>query len=254
MNKQSIFYLFSCLAFCFSTAHAAEEEKSMPYSYASYFQCSPASEADVDELVTTTYAKAYDEAKKEGAILGWGWLQHHTGGKWRRILYHTAADVNALLDAQEVIGEKLTKAIGDGPDALSKGCTTHEDYIWQYVTGSNPEGPADRGTASMSVYFYCDITADEKIDEIVKTTFAKVYNANVGEGKLTSWGWNTHVVGGKYRKLATMTAASYKDLLAAREVILEQLYSDKANEKPAQEFSKMCKSHSDYLWTIAKEN
>jgi hypothetical protein len=31
---------------------------------------------------------------EDGAITGWGWLAHHTGGTWRRIRYHNATSLD----------------------------------------------------------------------------------------------------------------------------------------------------------------
>mgnify|MGYP000720855998 CR=1 FL=1 len=236
-------------------AASAEEKKATEmYSYATYFQCDVAQEQAVDDLVKSKYAAVYDAAVKDGTIAGWGWLAHHTGGKWRRILYHSAPSVQGLFDAQDTMGKKLDAALGKAPDAIANGCKTHDDYIWQFVAGSNSDAiSARRGKASMSVYMVCDFNKEERADEIVKTNFAPVYDSFVGKGKLTSWGWLSHVVGGKYRKLATMSAESYEDLLKARAGILNKLFYD-GDKKIGEEFSSICGSHQDYLWDIKIES
>lgn len=94
---------------------------------------------------------------------------------------------------------------------------------------------------------------EERADEIVKKVFAPVLDKAVADGKLTSWGWSSHVVGGKYRRLSTMTAKDFPGLLKAREEIIEAVYGDGDNAE-ANEYSQICGSHSDYLWEIAHEN
>jgi len=36
---------------------------------------------------------------KGSVVSAWGWLAHHTGGKWRRGLYRTAPTIDGLLDS-----------------------------------------------------------------------------------------------------------------------------------------------------------
>ncbi|WP_068546247.1 hypothetical protein [Thalassotalea crassostreae] len=233
------------------SANAEETKKS--FSYATYFVCETENEKTIDELIDKVYSPFYDGAVKDGTINSWGWLAHQTGGNWRRILYHTSDSVSQLLKAQKVIGERMSKAIGDKPDALARGCSTHDDYIWQSVTGSSAVGTnMPRGNAGLSTYFECSFMGEESSDEIFKNHFAPIYNANVGKGKLTSWGWLSHVIGGKYRRLLTLTAEDYDDLLASQENILKQIY-DGGDNKHAMEFVRACTSHTDYLWDIQKE-
>lgn len=238
-----------------SFSAVAEKEKSQKmYSYATYFYCDVGQEDAADELVKTSYAPVYDAGVKNGSIKGWGWLAHHTGGQWRRILYHTAPTIQGLFDAQKSMGKKLDQVLGKEPDALAKGCKSHDDYIWEYVAGNRSVTEVmARGKASMSVYMVCDFNKEERADEIVKTSFAPVYDSFIGKGKLTSWGWLSHVVGGEYRKLATMSAENFADLLTARAAILEQLFY-KGDKKISEEFSNICGSHQDYLWDIKIES
>ncbi|ARD43261.1 hypothetical protein [Colwellia sp. PAMC 21821] len=230
----------------------AAEEKPEMFVYSTYFNCEPEQEPAVDEQILKNYAPIYNASVKSGTIANWGWLKHHTGGQWRRILYHSAPSIDALFAAQDSMNEKFSDVFGDSIDAVGRGCKSHEDYIWQYVTGSRPAlDGATRGKASLSVYMECSFSGEEEADEIFKKHFAPVFNAEVGKGKLTSWGWMSHVLGGKYRRLQTATADNYSDLLKAQERILDTLYGK--NNKHSEEFSEICTSHQDYLWDISKE-
>jgi hypothetical protein len=229
---------------------AEEEKKEERYVYATYFYCKTSGQDKADELIKANSAPVYDAAVADGTIKGWGWLTHHTGGKWRRIQYHSSDSLSGLLAAQDTIGERMEAAAGGADDGFSDICGAHDDYIWKSEAGSASD--TKRGSAGLSMYHVCDIAKETRADEIVKKVFAPFYEKAVADGKLTSWGWSSHVVGGKYRRLGTMTAESFPGLLKAWGEILEAVYQDGKNEE-AMEFSTICNSHSDYMWNIAHE-
>lgn len=85
------------------------------------------------------------------------------------------------------MNKKFEAVLGKSTDAVGRGCKSHEDYVWQYVTGSRaPLAGVTRGKASLSVYMECSFSDEEQTDEIFKKHFAPVFNAQVGKGKLTS--------------------------------------------------------------------
>lgn len=227
---------------------AADEEKES-FIYATYFYCDTAGQGKADELVKKNTAPINDAATADGTITGWGWLAHHTGGKWRRIQYHVSDSIDGLMSAQDVLAERAEKA-GVSNDGFAEICNSHEDYIWKREAGNAVE--SDRATAALSVYHVCNINREERADEIVKKVFAPVYDKAIADGKIKSWGWNSHQVGGKYRRLATMTAESYPELMAAWSEILETLYGGEETSQ-ASEFSSICSSHTDYLWEVVHE-
>jgi hypothetical protein len=232
-----------------STGLSAQEEENETYIYATYFYCNTAKQEKADDWIEKYGAPVYDAAVKDGTIDGWGWLSHHTGGKWRRLQYHTSSSVAGLLKAQEVMAESVAKAAGDD-DGIGEVCSSHDDYIWQVEAGNSTK--AKRGTAGLSVYHVCDIANEERADEIVEKVFAPIYDKALAAGKISSWGWDSHMVGGKYRRLATMTGKDFESVLKARGEILQEIYGDGDNEE-ANEFSNICTSHSDYLWEIMHE-
>jgi len=229
---------------------AEEENKEERYIYATYFYCNTAKQEQADELVKKNTVPVYDAGVADGTIKGWGWLSHHTGGQWRRIQYHTSDSVAGLLKAQETLGKRMDEAMGGANDGFGEICSSHEDYIWKAEAGGVATGA--RAEAGLSVYHVCNFAKEERADEIVKTVFAPVYDKAVAAGKIKSWGWLSHQVGGKYRRLGTMTAANYDDLLKAWGEILEEIYGDGDNAE-ANEFSEICTSHTDYLWDIVHE-
>jgi hypothetical protein len=228
---------------------AAEEEKKDTYIYATYFYCDTATQEKADELVKKNTAPINDAATADGTITGWGWLAHHTGGKWRRIQYHMSDTLDGLFSAQDILAERAEKA-GVANDGFAEICSSHDDYIWKMESGNGMN--SDRATAALSVYHVCDLNREQRADEIMEKVFSPVYNKAVTDGKIKSWGWSSHVMGGKYRRLGTMTAESYPALMSAWGEILDAIYGDGDNAE-ANEFSEICSSHSDYLWDIVHE-
>jgi hypothetical protein len=231
-------------------AALAEEEAPTPktFTYSTYFYCDVTGQDRVDELIKTQNAPVLDKMVKEGLISGWGWLAHHTGGKWRRVQYYQAPSVNALLDAQEEMNKRMDAAYPSDNDEFGKICNAHDDYIWEVETGS---GSDERGKAGFSVYYTCDGPKEERADEIWKNDFAPMLNKYVAEGKLSSWGWSSHWVGGAFRRLQTMTGPNHKELLDARAKLIDEMYAD--GFKPGEEFNAICSSHVDYMWDIQLE-
>ena len=222
-----------------------EPQEQQQFSYATYFYCDIDEEDRASEIVQSTFAPVYQAAIDDGTITGWGWLAHHTGGKWRRIRYSTAPTLEALFDAQKSIGDALQGE--EATDEFGSICESHDDYVWQVKAGSSGD---DRGEVGFSVYFQCKIGQGDRVDELVETVFAPVYERHVGDGKLKSWGWLSHVIGGKYRRLAMMTAADVNTLLRERTSLIGEIL-----EMPeADEFNEICGSHQDYIWNIEIES
>ena len=102
-----------------------------------------------------------------------------------------------------------------------------------------------------ATFFECDVSRQERADEIVEEILAPIYNSHVKEGGLASWGWLKHYVGGKWRRAVTTTATDVKTLLAARNAIMAEV-NEKA-KAASDEFSEICGSHQDYIWNVVHE-
>ena len=232
-------------------AHAQEEEEEAPPTFimATYFYCHVAKEEQADKVVKEKFAPVYDAAVEAGTINAWGWLAHRVGGKWRRVLYHSATGIDALLDAGDQIYAATGEAVGDDT-TFGDACSGHDDYIWQ--SDNVGTGGVERGDAGFSIYYYCDQQKESRADEIVKEHFAPVYDKLVEDGKITSWGWSQHFVGGKIRRLQTMTGADHKAILNARNDAIAAIYDD--DNPVGTEFGDICTDHLDYMWDIQIEN
>ena len=230
-------------------ACVAQEDEAAPdvFTYASYFQCPGGPGSRVDELVAKD-TERMDALVDDGTILRWGWLSHHTGGQWMRVFYHQANSIDALLDGSDAIAAADDDADDDGGLKFGQVCNSHDDYIWQVENGNSSD---DRGAAGFSVYHVCDANREDRADEIMAETMAPILNKLVEDGDLTSWGWSSHVVGGKYRKLQTMTATDHKSLLAARGKAISLMYAE--GSEAGEEFTDICGTHVDYMWDIVHE-
>jgi len=234
-------------------ALAQDDDEAVGYVYSTYFICNTADLGIADEIAKYVFAPNYDAAVEAGEIIAWGWMAHHTGGTWRRAMYHVAPSIEALLDAADSIGEKTQKNAPEAGRVFAEACPSHEDYIWQSVPGSGGSGLGrERAAAGFSVYFECDPSKEERADEIVAKNFGRVYQKQVDAGNLQSWGWLQHNVGGELRRLLTATAVDHKTMLKTRNVIVAEITSGR-NERLSTEFDSICSSHHDYMWDIQIE-
>lgn len=236
-------------AFAFVPQALAQEDESAiapdNYIYSTYHHCEVTKQDRADDIVKQHQSPVYRQMREEGLITGWGWLAHHTGGHWRRLGYFAAPSLNALLDAQDSFAERMEASAPKAGKEMGKICSAHDDYIWKYETGKAVDSS---GAAVFSTYFICDETREARADEIVKEHFAPIMNRFVDEGRLSGWGWLSHWVGGKYRRLQTIAAKDMKTVLAARDALIGELYAE--GSETGEEFTKICGSHSDYMWMV----
>ncbi|MDH3746241.1 MAG: hypothetical protein OES47_14165, partial [Acidobacteriota bacterium] len=106
----SLTALAALLVLPLSAGAQSDDATPRPFAYSTYFQCEPTEQWLVDMIVETVYKPVYDAAVEDGTISAWGWLAHHTGGKWRRGLYSISPTLEAMLEANEAISEKVGEA------------------------------------------------------------------------------------------------------------------------------------------------
>jgi hypothetical protein len=247
--KSSMIGTLALAAGCFALASPlalGEDKAPERYLYATYSNCDMSKQDRADELFEQVNRPVLDAAMKDGTINLYGYLGHVAGGQWRRVNVIGAGSVQAVLDAQKTIGDRID---ADGKnkklDAEATAiCPSHDDYIWHAVAGNT--GTVNRGGASFSTYYVCDQTREGQADAIVKGMIAPTFDKMVKDGKLKSWGWMEHIVGGKYRRLETISADDLKGLMAARAEIIEALEDNPAGEM----FTTICGEHTDYIWEI----
>lgn len=231
-------------------AHAVAQDNAVSYVYSTYFVCSPDAESRADEIVRSSFKPHYDAAVEQGDILSWSWMQHFVGGKWRRVLLIIAPDMDSILDASGAVGEVIEDETPEAGRAFSAICASHEDYIWRTLPGVGSSGVnTERGAAGFTVYMKCDMSREERADEIVREVLGPVYDAHIGDGKLTNWNWLEHHVGGPWRRILVLGADDHKTLMRARDSILADL-DDRRFERALRELNEVCHTHSDYMWDV----
>jgi hypothetical protein len=235
------------LCLSFAGAASAQDKPADVFIYSTYHSCDFSKQDRADELFNQSQKPQFEAAIKDGSVTSYGWMAHNTGGQWRRVDYFTAASVQGLLDAQ--------KKMADQEDAKAKKafaefggiCSSHDDYIWRRVAGN--AGSVARGGASFSTYYVCDQGREDQADALVTSSLAPIFEKLVTDGKLKSWGWNEHIVGGEYRRLATMSAADVKSLMEARGALVEALEDNPAGDM----LTEICPTHTDYIWEIKSQ-
>lgn len=235
------------LLMCAPGLLADEHEEPERFTYATYFECYAGKEDMADKAMERN-AEVFDQMVDDGDILGWGWLSHHTGGKIRRIRWHQADSLVGVMEAVGTMAEAVAEKFGEDDEmdaGFAKACPKHDDYVYQVTNGM---AGSEQGKYSFSVYHKCDIAREERADEIVAEHVAPVMNKMVEEGKLTGWGWQSHVIGGSVRRLQTMGAKDLPTLLAARTASIEAIYGE--DDKIGEEFVDICGPHVDYVWNI----
>lgn len=230
---------------------AVAQDEPTSLVYGTYMQCNPMAGQRLSEITRDVWAPIIQKHVDAGHLTAWGSLTHNTGGPWSRVVYTAGTDRAVLLETlQQVMGEWYETS----PETMNEyfdACPTHEDYIWSYVTGSTPADRAgmDRASAGMSVYWVCEERRESAADEIVEQVFAPIYNAQVEAGLMNAWGWYSHFIGGKYRRLLSMDGPSHEALLQARDNIIEAMNSEVSGMSDA--FADVCNGHTDYLWDIS---
>jgi hypothetical protein len=244
--KTGAWALPACACLLAAPAAGAQEQPAERYIYATYSYCDFSKQERYDEIFDQVQKPILDAAMKDGTINFYSYLAHQTGGQWRRAAVHGAGSVQALLDAQKKMGdqadaERESKRLGAEASAM---CPSHDDYIWRAVAGN--VGTVARGGASFSTYYVCDQTREAQADAAVKGMLAPVFDKMVADGKLRSWGWLEHIVGGKYRRVATISADDVKGLLEARAAVVDAMEDNAGGDV----LTDICGEHTDYIWEI----
>ena len=242
--------LQACLFLLLAGTAQAQDKAPEAYTYATYSVCDLTQQERADEIFEQVQKPIYDAAVADGTITNYGWLAHHTGGKWRRGLYYGATSVQGLLDAQEKIGDQIDANAKNKKmsDEFGEICNSHDDYIWHRIAGN--VGAVARGSAAFSVYSVCDVSREEQADALVTQVFTPIFDKFVADGKLKSWGWIEHVVGGDVRRTLTMSATDMKALMATRAEVIETVLDNPLGNA----FTDICGKHADYMWEIKFAN
>lgn len=248
--------ILTCLAASLPTNSQAQAEaqQSPVFIFATYFHCNSGTVGRADEAVEKVYKKGLDGLVGNGTVSSWAWLSKFVGGEWLRAGYVTGSKLDVLLGASDRLGlvrsddhqKMVSLGLGDRK-VLDETCSSGEDYIWHVLAGSEPGRRP--GKVSFSTYFVCDQTRETQADALVKHILAAKYDKLVAGGDLKTWAWAEHIIGGKYRRLQTMSAESLAALIKARETLVAGAEHDPVDEA----MMSICGSHQDVIWEVSSE-
>lgn len=98
--------------------------------------------------------------------------------------------------------------------------------------------------AIFATYYYCNQATEARADTLWGEHVAPVFDQHLAAGDITAYGWLSHRIGGKWRRLEYFTSPSRDALLTTRAALIEELDGNDALDA----FTEICPSHDDYIW------
>lgn len=227
------------------TLPLAAQDEPTQIVFAQYYRCDQARETRADEIIEQTFGPIFDRHVATGQLSGWGLWSHVMGTDWRRLLFTTGTDRDAMFDARAEIIEELEED-AEASQELSSICPSHDDYIWT-VTADNAGDNESPSGMTLSSYFVCDYSRQEAADLILRQSLAPIFDRHVEQGSIASWAWLSHRMGGKVRRILSMSGPDAKSILNGQDAIFEDVEAEAGLAQ--REFDKICGMHEDYLWT-----
>jgi len=240
------------LAVCLSAPLASAQDAPTTYVMGIYYRCTQGADERADAIFKDSVAPLLKKEAAAGNIGAYGWGSHWFGGDWRRLEYTTGRDLDKLVDSRNAVIQAFLRDQKKIADEFHAACPSHDDYIWASVASSQPAEAiaAQRASVANSTYFVCDSNDEDEADDIVKSVFAPLLNQHVKEGKIVSWNWMRHVMGGEYRRLLVFDGKDHKSVLKYWSTLGGAL--DTAHPRQADRFFSICPTHTDYVWDLAR--
>ncbi|RLA27947.1 MAG: hypothetical protein DRR11_17435, partial [Gammaproteobacteria bacterium] len=135
---------------------AQEDEAPSAFVYSTYYYCDVATQGDMDDIVAEHEAPVFDKWVEDGKLMAWGYYEHYTGGRWRRLQYHVSSSMEDALNNQNAIFNEIYSDNAEAGQARADACYGHDDYIWAAGQGSGP--PETAPAVSLSTYHVCSLT------------------------------------------------------------------------------------------------
>ena len=227
---------------------SAEDKPAEVYVYSTYHYCDFSKQERADEIFDQSQRLASEAAVKDGTISSYGWLAHQTGGQWRRADYFTAGSVQALLDAQKKMNPEGDDEIQEAHGGI-RGDLQHSRRL-HLATGGRQYRHHRSGYGR--ILDLLRLRPGARVPGRRDSSSRRSGRSSTSwltDGKLKTWGWNEHIVGGEFRRLATLSATDMKALMEARGALVEALDSNPAGDM----LTEICPSHADYMWEIKSQ-
>src|SRR5210317_140218 len=116
-----------------------------------------------------------------------------------------------------------------------KGAVLLQGCMFLAIAGTAQAADDNEETFVYGTYSVCDMTQQERADEIFDKLDKPFYDAAVADGTITSYSYYAHHKGGKWRRGMFYVAGSIDALIDAQEKIGGQI--DAKNEKMSMEAS-----------------
>jgi hypothetical protein len=218
--------------------------------FGTYYRCTQGQEERADVLFNEHMAPLFKAEVAAGRLGAYGWGHHWLGGDWRRLQYISGPDLDKLIDARDAVIAKMqtaehAKAIAE----FDSICSSHDDYLWSTVASSQSATDVGRvrSAVGMSTYYVCG-SGESEADAIMKSAIAPILNRHVKEGKIASWSWLEHRMGGKYRRVLVTDSSDHKSAMRLWGTLVGAIQKEQPDL--FARFGEICDSHSDYIWDM----
>jgi len=217
-----------------------------------YYRCNQATEQRADAIFKEHVAPLYAKQVEAGHLTSYGWARHWLGGEWRRLEYFIGTDVDTMVDARDAVIQELEASHKAAVDEFYGICSSHDDYVWGVAASSQDASTAgtNRGQVGVSTYFQCG-DHESEADAIVNLAIAPEMKKHIDAGKIASWSWLRHEIGGRYRRALIIDTASHKAAVGYWSGIAATL--GQAQPEMMRRFNEICPSHTDYIWDLSMD-
>ena len=97
-------------------------------------------------------------------------------------------------------------------------------------------------------YFVCDVATQGAMDATVEANEKAVLDQWVDDGKLITWGYLSHYMGGKWRRAHYYVSRTMAEALTNQTELYREIYAD--NPEGLRARSESCAGHDDYIWAL----
>ena len=216
----------------------AQDQDTPRYAFAMYYECNPNLEGAVDQAVMGSIAPIYQRHVDSGDLDSWAWRAHAIGGPWRRSAVIVASDLETVLETRAAIVREVQAEAPAAVNLLNAGCPVHEDYVWWLMLESQEASATPEATPSLTAFYRCDGAPLGEVGTIVRERVGPFLEGMVREGRLTTWAWGGHVMGGVYDQVLYLAGDSHISILQARADL---------NSAGVGNFGQLC-SREEYAW------
>ena len=216
----------------------AQDQDTPRFAFAMYYECDLNLEGAVDQAVMASMEPIYQRYVDSGELDSWAWRAHAIGGPWRRSAVIVAGDLETVLDTRAAIVREVQTEAPAAVNLLNAGCPVHEDYVWALSFESQEAPTTLEPTPSLTAFYRCDGAPPGEVGTIVRERVAPFLEGMVREGRLTTWAWGGHVMGGVYDQVLYLAGDSHISILEARADL---------NNAGVGNFGQLC-SREEYAW------